>query len=193
LARIFNGGLFYGLAVLCYPPFLFVLPVFVLGVARMKQPRLRDFIILILGFCTIIWMYGAFLFLNGKLNYEWISITQWFEFRSTWPIPIPGNKILQLVWLIWLLLMLPMAIAVARSRKDVSRRIISVLIQFLWIAPVLVIVFERVSFEVWGLISVPISILFSLAVMNSRKRWLLDLIFIGIIGFLIAFHLERIL
>ncbi len=193
LARIFNGGILFGLSILFYPPYVMILPVFIIAVARMKQPRLNDYLVLLLGPACVFWIYGGYLFLTDKLAYEWISILQWFEFRKTWPILFSGHKTLQLAFLIWIVLMLPLALALARSRKDVGRRIISVLLHFLWIPPVMVVVLERPSYELWGLASVPISVLFSLAVMNSRSKWLSDFLVIGLILFLIVFQIERLL
>lgn len=189
LTNIFNGGIAYGLAFLCFPPFLVLFPLFILALARLKQPGIRDFIIFICGFSAVVWIYGAILFLNGHLAYEWVSFTQWFELRQTWPIPLSGSRTIQLAWFIWILFMLPMALVVSRSKKDVGRRVNSVLIQFLWVTPILVIVFERVSFEIWGLVSVPMAVLFSLAIMNTKKNWISNLMFLSLLIFMILFQL----
>jgi len=181
----------FGLAFLCFPPFLVLIPIFFLAIARLKQPGIRDFIIFIFGFLAVVWIYVAILFLNGSLGYEWTSITQWFELRHTWPIPLSGSRPIQFAWFIWIMLMLPMALVVSRSKKDVGRRVNSVLIQFLWLTPLLLILFERVSFEIWGLLSVPMAVLFSLAVMNTRKNWISNLMFLSLLIFMILFQLER--
>jgi len=191
LTKIFNGGMAFGLAFLCFPPFLVLIPIFFLAIARLKQPGIRDFIIFIFGFLAVVWIYVAILFLNGSLGYEWTSITQWFELRHTWPIPLSGSRPIQFAWFIWIMLMLPMALVVSRSKKDVGRRVNSVLIQFLWLTPLLLILFERVSFEIWGLLSVPMAVLFSLAVMNTRKNWISNLMFLSLLIFMILFQLER--
>lgn len=191
LYRLYNAGILFGLACILYPPFLLLLPVYVLAIARMKQPELRDLIILLLGFLTVAWIYGAVLWLNGNLAYEWFSCKQWFQIRDTWPVPFVGHKTLHLAWLIWILLLFPMALSASRARKDAGRRVLSVLMQFLWIAPGLLLVFERVSFEIWPLVSLPLAILFSLYVMNARQRWLSNLIFFSFIVFLILFQIAR--
>jgi len=190
---ILNAGILFGLSTLIYPPFLFFFPVFWLAIARMKQPYWRDFAVIIMGFLIPVWLYGSYLFLSHQLAYEWISLLQWFEIRQSWPPPISGNVTLHLIWIIWLLIMLPVAIRVARSRKDAGRRILSVLVQFLWMGPLLIILFEKVSFEIWGLISLPLAVLFSLAVINSRSKWLSRILIFSMIIFMLLFQIDRLL
>lgn len=193
LPRILNAGILFGIATLIYPPFLIFFPVFCLAIARMKQPAGRDFAVIIIGFIIPVWLYGTQLFLHDKLGYEWISLKQWFEIRHTWPPALPGNSKLHLIWIIWLLLMLPMTIAVARSRKDVGRRMVSVLVQFLWLGPLIFILFEKVSYEIWGLVCLPLAVLFSMAIMNSRSRWLSVILIVPVILFLLWFQIDRLL
>lgn len=191
--RILNAGILFGIACLIYPPYVMFFPVFWLAIARMKQPGLRDFAVIIIGFIIPVWLYGAHLFLNNNLGYEWISFKQWFEIRHTWPPVLPGNSKLHLIWIIWLLLMLPMTIAVARSRKDIGRRMVSVLVQFLWLGPVIWLLFEKISHEIWGLVCLPLAVLFSMAIMHSRNRWLSIILIIPMILFLIWFQTDRLL
>ncbi len=193
LLNILNSGIFFGLSTLIFPPFLLFFPIFLLAVVRMKQPSWRDFAVIILGFLIPVWIYVAYLFLTHQLAYEWISFNQWFEIRKSWPPPLPGNTALFLIWIGGLLLLLPLSITIARSRKDSGRRIISVLIQFLWMGPLLFLLLERVSFEIWGLVSLPVAILFSLAVINSRRKWTARLIVLSMILFLIWFQIDRLL
>lgn len=193
LPRILNAGILFGVSVLLYPPFILFFPVFWLAVARMKQPAWRDFVIIILGFAIPLWLYGTYLILKGNLGYEWISFKQWFEIRHSWESVFPGNSKIHLIWISWLILMLPITFSVARSRKDAGRRIVSVLVQFLWLAPLLIVIFEKVSFEVWGLVCLPLAVLFSMAIMNSRSRWLPRILIIPLILFLLWFQIDRLI
>jgi len=193
LPIILNAGILYGLSALIYPPYLLFFPVFWLAIARMKQPSWRDFAVIIMGFLIPVWIYGSYLFLNHRLAYEWISILQWFEFRQSWSLVLPGNSTIHLIWIVWLILMLPVAITVARSRKDAGRRIISVLVQLLWMGPLIILLFERVSLEIWGLISIPMAVLFSQAVVNSRKKFTSRLLIFSMILFLFLFQINRLI
>lgn len=190
---ILNAGILFGLSTLIYPPFLVFFPVLWLAIARMKQPFWRDFAVITMGFLIPVWIYGSYLFLSHHLAYEWISFTQWFELRHSWPPVLPGNSTLHLIWIIWLLLMLPVAMGAARSRKDAGRRILSVVAQFLWMGPLLIILFEKVSFEIWGLISIPLAVLFSLAVINSRRKWISRILIFSMILFLLLFQIDRLI
>lgn len=189
LSRVFNAGIIFGISVILYPPYTVMIPVYLLAIGRMKQPALRDFIALILGIGGVIWLYMGMLWLTGGLAYQWESVRQWFTIRTTWPIPIAGNNSLQIIWLIWLLLTLPMTLSASRARKDAGRRVSSVLLQLLWFAPALLILFERVSLEVWSLTTIPLCILLAQALANSKRGWMYNLFFVGMIAFLIAFQI----
>lgn len=193
LPQILNSGIFFGVAVLIYPPYLLFFPVYWLAIARMKQPVGRDFLVSMMGFLIPVWLYGCYLFLSHQLAYEWTSFNQWFEIRSSWPPVLKGNSKLQFIWLLWLLFLLPMAFSAARSRKDAGRRVISVLNQFLWMGPLLILILERVSFEIWSLVSLPLAVLFSMAVMNARRMWMSNLLILTLMVFLVWFQIDRLL
>ena len=188
LANLFNAGLVFGLAVILYPPYLVMLPLFLLAIARMKQPLLRDFITLILGLLAVIWLYSGILLVSGDFAYQWISVKQWFAIRSTWPLPIGGNHILQIIWLSWIIVMVLFSLSASRARKDAGRRVSSVLLQLLWITPLMAIIFERVSVEVWSLMAIPMAKQLTLGLSSIRRPWLYNLFFVILTGFLIAFQ-----
>ncbi len=190
LPDIYNAGLCAVIAIICYPPSLFFSPILFLAIVWLKEPRFRDFMALLLGLVTPVWVVIAVLILFGDLNYAWIGFKQWFEIRSTWPPMIPGNSKLMLIWMIWMLLSLPLAVSAARSRKDAGRRVMSILAHFSWISPVLFLVFEHVSFEIWQFMALHLSILFSLAILNTRINWISNLLFFSFFVFLLIFQLE---
>ncbi len=188
---ILNAGILFGISALIYPPFILLFPVFWIAIARMKQPSWRDFVVVLMGFLIPVWLYGSYLFLSNHLAYEWIAFTQWFEIRHTWPPVLPGNTTLILIWVLWLIIMIPVAMPLSRSRKDSVRRILLVLIQFLWMGPVIFFLFEKVSLEIWSLISIPLAVLFSLAVINSRRKLTSGIFIFSMIIFMLLFQLER--
>lgn len=193
LPDIFNAGLFCGMAVLCYPPTLFYIVVFVMAIAWLKQARVRDFMALIIGLVTPVWIAVGILLLWGDWPYSWAGFVQWFEIRTSWPPEIPGNSTLQLIWLVFILLTFPMVAVMARSRKDLGRRIISILSHFSWLSVALFLLFENVSFEIWSFMALHLSVLYSMAILNSRRSWLSNLLFLSFFVFLIVFQLDIIL
>lgn len=190
-SRIFNAGLIFGLGVLLYPLFIFLLPVYLFALVQMRQPKLSDVLILFIGALTVIWIYSAILLVTDSFLYEWESVRQWFSLRETWPVSVPGHRLLLLLWTGWIILLLPMTFAASGARKDAGRRVISVLVQLLWILPVLLLVFERVSADVWGLACLPVSVLLTLALTQSRNRWMAQLFFLITLAFLILFQIDR--
>ncbi|MBT3243160.1 MAG: hypothetical protein HN352_08415 [Bacteroidetes bacterium] len=190
LPDIFNAGVLLGLAILCYPPMILVFVIYVLAIARLKQIRWRDFVVLLLGIMVPVWIVVAILLINKNIEYAWIGFIQWFEIRTTWPPPLSGNSILWLIWFGWILLSLPMLINAGRSRKDVGRRILNVFIQFVWIVPLMILLFERVSLEVWQLVAIPLSLIYSMIIINSRQNRKTSLLFLSFLIFLVVFQIQ---
>ena len=156
----------------------------------LKESHWRDFVALLLGITVPIWIVGGVLLLTGKADYAWIGFKQWFEVRETWPLLVSDHSKLLVIWFVWILLTLPFVFSRMRIGKDVSRRIISILFQFLWIVPVMVVVFERVSLEVWQLMALPLSILYSMMILNSRRAWIPNVIFSSHLIFMVAIQIE---
>ena len=189
LPDIFNAGFLLGMAILCYPPFILVFLVYVYALIRLKPFEWRDFAVLMLGLAVPVWIMGAYLILSGNLGYAWQGFRQWLEIRESWPPYLPGEHRLFIIWFIWLLVSVPAALTRIRRRKDAGRRIINVLLQFMWIVPVMIILFEKVSLENWQLMALPLSVLYSIMILDSRKESLSNLILLIHLIFLAVFQI----
>jgi len=189
MAAIFNSGFVFGLAILVYPPSVFFFPIFIVAIGVMKSVEPKDIVSLLIGIIGPIWLWIGWLILKGELGYEWAGFKQWFEVRSSWPPFIGTNRTLIIVWLSWILMYLVLSVRLYRSRKDVGRRILSALFQFVWMGPAIFLIFEKVSIEIWWFMALPVSMLFSLAVFNARRNIYGNFLILSLVVFLVLSHL----
>ncbi len=192
-AYLFNAGFFWGLSVIVYPPFLAVFPLYILGARFVKYTNWKDFFLLLAGLLTPVWIWAAFAYLNGSLRFQWLNLVQWTELRSTWPPEMPGNKLLWYIYLGLLPIVLIFYINLYRVKKDVGRRVLTLISQLIWMCPLILLIFERVSIEILWVALVPVSFLLSVAAFNSKSPWISDLLFVILFGFMIVFQLNILL
>lgn len=189
-AYIFNAGFFWGLAVIIYPPYLLFLPLYILSARYVKSTRLKDFLLLFAGLLSPVWIWISIVYLKGQLGYQWLSVLQWAEIRQTWPPELSGEHLLWYLFFSFLILTLMMNFRLYRVKKDVGRRVLTILGQIIWISPLIFLIFERVSVEILWVVFIPVSFLLSVADENSHNKWKSDLVFIGVLLFMIAFQLD---
>ncbi len=189
-AYLYNAGLFWGLSVLVYPPFLAMLPLYFLGARFVKSTRWNDYVLLFAGFITPIWIWAAYAYLKGYLNFQWLSLLQWVEIQKTWPPEFPGNQLLWHLFFVFLILVLLYNMNLYRVKKDVGRRVLTLMSQLIWLCTAIFLIFERVSIEIFWVALIPLSFLFSVAAFNSRKPFVSDLIFTGFFIFMIIFQIK---
>ena len=192
-AYLFNAGLFWGLSILVYPPFLAMLPLYLLGARFVRYTRGRDFILLITGLLTPVWIWVAFSYLSGEINFQWLSVLQWAELRKTWPPEFPGRPLLWYLLIGFIGLVLLLNLNLFRVKKDVGRRVLTLMGQLIRLCHAILLIFERVSIEVLWVALVPITFLLSVAAFNSRRPIVSDLIFICFFIFMILFQLNLVI
>jgi len=192
-AYLFNAGFFWGLAALVYPPFLAMLPLYILGARFVRYTRGRDFILLLTGLLTPIWIWTAYVYLSDNLNFQWLSILQWTELRRTWPPELPGNHVLWYLFIGFIALVLIFNLNLYRVKKDVGRRVLTLMGQLIWLCPAIFLAFERVSIEILWVALIPIAFLFSVAAFNSRRPFFSDLIFVCFFVFMLWFQLKLVI
>ncbi|TXB64610.1 hypothetical protein FRY74_09165 [Vicingus serpentipes] len=78
-ATIFNVGFFLGLAVVLYNPFILLLPLAIFGIAYVRTPKGKDFLILIIGFLVPFIYWVTYLYLNNQLIF---TIDNYLLFHS---------------------------------------------------------------------------------------------------------------
>lgn len=189
-AYIFNAGFLWGIAAAVYPPYIVMLPVYILSARYVKSTHLKDFLLLFYGFLTPVLLWLGLIFLKGQFRFQWLSIQQWFELRTTWPPEFPGIDLLWYLFLGYIILMLLFNLGLYRVKKDVGRRVLTIISQLLWVCILIFLLFERVGIEIIWLALIPAAILLSVAAFNSRNPWKSDLVFIGFVLFMIAFQLN---
>ena len=189
-AYIFNAGFFWGLAVIIYPPLILMLPLYILSARFVKYTRLKDFVLLFAGLMSPIWIWLAIIYLKGDFQFQWLSILQWTEIRKTWPPEWPGLPLLWYLFIGFISLVLIFNFNQYRVKKDVGRRVLTIISQLIWLCPIIFLLFERVSVEILWLALIPMSFLFSVAAFNTRNPWKADLTFLGFLLFMIAFQLN---
>lgn len=192
-AFLFNAGFFWGMGVVIYPPFFLMLPLYILSARYVKTTRLKDFALLFAGLAAPILLWLAIIYLKDGLEFQWLSLLQWVEIRKTWPPAIPGRPLLWYLFFGFIFLILLFNFNQYRVKKDVGRRVLTIIGQMIWLNPLIFLVFERVSVEILWVAMVPMSFLFSVAAFNTRDPWKSDLIFIGFLIFMIVFQLNLIL
>ncbi len=192
-AYIFNAGFFWGMAVIIYPPFILLFPLYVLSARYVKSTRLKDFILLFTGLIVPILIWGAIIFLRGDFHFQWLSVLQWAEIRKTWPPSLPGRTLLWYLFFGYIFLILIFNANQYRVKKDVGRRVLTIMGQMIWLCPLIFLVFERVSIEILWLAIVPLTFLFSVAAFNIKNQWKSDLVFFGFLIFMIVFQLNLVL
>jgi hypothetical protein len=192
-AFLFNAGFFWGLASLVYPPFVALLPLYILSARYVKSTRFRDFVLLFTGFISPVWIWLSYQWLWGDIRFQWLSIGQWAEFRKTWPPELSGGNLLSYLFFAYLVIILLINMRLYRVKKDVGRRVVTIFGQLLWISPIIFLLFERVSVDILWITLIPSALLFSLADENSRSKWKTDLAFAGFMIFMILFQLNLIL
>jgi len=192
-ANIFNSGFFWGMAVIIYPPFILMFPLYILSARYVKSTRLKDFILLFTGLIVPILIWGAIIFLKGDFHFQWLSVLQWAEIRTTWPPSLPGLPLLWYLFFGFIFLILMFNVNQYRVKKDVGRRVLTIMVQLIWLSLAIFIVFERVSIEILWVAMVPLTFLFSVAAFNTKNYWKSDMVFIVFLIFMIVFQLNLVL
>ena len=191
-AYIYNSGLFWGIAVLIYPPFIVLLPVYILSARYVKSTSFKDFLLLFTGFFTPVLIWMGLVFLKGEFRFQWLSLQQWFEFRKSWPPDLPGYDLIWYLFLGYIILMLFLNFGLYRVKKDVGRRVLTIIGQLIWVCPLAFLLFERVFVGILWFAMIPVAVMVSVAAFYSRDTWKADLIFIGFFLFMLAFQLNLI-
>jgi len=68
IATIFNSGLFIAIAALIYPPYIIFTLVLILGLLSLRNLEIREFLQMLSGVLTPIFLIGVYFFYKGELH-----------------------------------------------------------------------------------------------------------------------------
>jgi len=177
----FNAAFFLGLSTLFYPNYIYFFAIIVIAALLNRISHAREFIMIILGFITVWYFYFS-------LNYIFYSELQLRGTELGLGIlsanfeKLDTSQIIFFIYLAFLLLLASFQLSTYISNVKIQiRRNLKLL--FIWFMISLsMFIFTKSSLELVYSIAIPISFLFAMFFTNIKNKWLVEIIWVLIIG-----------
>lgn len=177
----FNAALFLGLSTLFYPNYIYFLIVIVFSTLLNRISYGREFIMIILGFVIVWYFYFTLNYIfYDKLQLGGTEIGLGVlntSFKS-----LGSSQIVFFIYLAFLLLFASLQTSTYVSNVKIQiRRNMKLL--FIWfIISLLLLFITKSSFEIIYSIAIPVSFLFAMFFTNIKNKWLVEVIWLLLIG-----------
>jgi hypothetical protein len=152
-ASIFNIGIWTGIVSLLYIPAMAFLLLVLFGLITMRPFRIREWLVVLLGFtCPY---YFLFLVLYLTSNWNWKAVVP----RIVFTLPAPPTLIWTTIGMFWLVL--PFIIGGYFVQKNLNKVLIqirkswSLLLLFLMVAVIIILINKAGNYENWIVMAVP--------------------------------------
>ncbi|TSA37620.1 MAG: hypothetical protein D4R64_05340 [Porphyromonadaceae bacterium] len=190
---VFAMGFSWGVAILLYPPFCFLIPAILIGLLLMVTTNWRHWLVSLMGIVVPALLVAVFWFLMGDLNYEIVTFFSWFKLRHTiFPVFISKEPFIA-AWFGLILIWIVIASWKYRNPKIQSRQLFQANF-LLFLSILLMTVFlETVSVEVLWLLIIPVSYLMTFWALKVGKGWMRDLFFFSLLLFFFFFRIRSLI
>ncbi len=177
IKRYFEGGFLLGISALFYPHFYVYILLIWLSLIILRNSTWREWIAPLIGFVTPMVLLFAILFLFNQhqfliTNLQDILIInttkQVFNFWSI--VPLAVITLVLLIAMLWSLLYVGV-------KKISTRKYFNLFFWFLALTMAAFFLHPSIGFEAVSIAAIPISILFSIFFTESRRNWMLELLF----------------
>ncbi len=182
-SSVFNSAFFIGFASLIFFPSITLLFILLFSMNYISQPKLRHYVIGLIGFLTPWLFHDALVFTFNTPNYlklnEWPNHLTFFDLKNYFPM---------YVTLAISILVIFQAISYFRaSSRSIIKIQKSLTLNFLYLLITCISVgfFTDGNHYLIGVIAIPISILFSVFHLETKKWWLSDLTTLSLLAILI--------
>ncbi len=187
--KIFDLGLFIGLASLFYPNSLFLLLFVWIILVSFQVFSLRIWLITIIGFFTPLIFAGTYFF--------WIDGFSWFydSYLNVFSISVPVFKLAQNSFIVVCIIVFYGAIGLGRLLLKMNEKVIrrrKILFLFIWlffIVLVSTLLFAREIHHNLLILLIPGSLFIANLFMMMRKRWLAEFSFLMILGAILYYKI----
>lgn len=185
---LFDASFLSGVTALIYFPCIVMLPFLMIIYAILLPFRLKEWLIMIIGFVLPAFFLSTYLFWNYSLGTFWSMYMELFKNIHPEIIFKSGTSLLALSSCIGLLLLFSLIKLRANYRKNVIRTRIyqQVFFIFLLMSGIFIILSEKISIIHFSFLIIPLSVFCAYFFLSTRRRiWIYETTLWGIIAMII--------
>jgi len=177
LKRYFESGFFLGLGAIFYPNIYVFTIIIWLTLFILRTFNWREWFTSILGVIAPFFFYLVYLFLTDNLNNVINKLISIFFYKAK-IAPISGYPFYAVVFLaITTFLILFKVLSFIRIKKINTRKYFSLFFWFLIYTIVLFSLHQSLGYELIVVIAIPLSIIYSMFLMEQRSKWIGEVLF----------------
>lgn len=190
IATIFNSGLFIAIATLIYPPYIIFTLVLILGLLSLRNLEIREFLQMLSGVLTPIFLIGVYFFYKGELH----LVSQ--HFLGNMALPWKNAALDIFTWTKPLLVIITIVFLILFNSSNKKKKKFDAikkieLCYWLLLLSLFSLFFkDGLTENHLIIVSVPIAILGGLHLETKENQILKEFFFIFLIGLFVAFQLQ---